>query len=284
MRSATASLPWLRLLPSLALIAAGIALVNQVEIGHLRARHASRCRPLRAGRAAGGGRGGLLDLVPAPQCRLAARPCRPLARAPGPRRRASPRCRWRWSAIWAAGPGLRPAATPSPMPFGPTPAEFLGLMFAIGLLASWLGTLCWNEASQRLPTTLVGPADRLRDAVGARLCLHAARQDARAGRRWPASRCWWPACCGRCACGPSRQWCTAHDAGMRQFAVSAWLHQPRPQRTSMPCSRARMISSASRHDAVDQLLARSARRGSGRRPCRRPGAGIHRRPRCMILG
>ncbi len=33
---------------------------------------------------------------------------------------------------------------------------FLGLMFAIGLLASWLGTLCWNEASQRLPTTLVG--------------------------------------------------------------------------------------------------------------------------------
>jgi drug/metabolite transporter (DMT)-like permease len=29
-------------------------------------------------------------------------------------------------------------------------------MLAIGLLASWLGTLCWNEASQRLPTTLVG--------------------------------------------------------------------------------------------------------------------------------
>ena len=27
---------------------------------------------------------------------------------------------------------------------------------AIGLFASWLGTLCWNEASQRLPTTLVG--------------------------------------------------------------------------------------------------------------------------------
>jgi drug/metabolite transporter (DMT)-like permease len=29
-------------------------------------------------------------------------------------------------------------------------------MFAIGLFASWLGTLCWNEASQRLPTTLAG--------------------------------------------------------------------------------------------------------------------------------
>jgi drug/metabolite transporter (DMT)-like permease len=29
-------------------------------------------------------------------------------------------------------------------------------MLSIGLFASWLGTLCWNEASQRLPTTLVG--------------------------------------------------------------------------------------------------------------------------------
>jgi drug/metabolite transporter (DMT)-like permease len=29
-------------------------------------------------------------------------------------------------------------------------------MLAIGLLASWLGTLCWNEASQRLPTTISG--------------------------------------------------------------------------------------------------------------------------------
>lgn len=29
-------------------------------------------------------------------------------------------------------------------------------MIAIGLFASWLGTLCWNEASQRLPTALAG--------------------------------------------------------------------------------------------------------------------------------
>ncbi|MDH5540938.1 MAG: EamA/RhaT family transporter, partial [Rhizobacter sp.] len=27
---------------------------------------------------------------------------------------------------------------------------------AIGLFASWLGTLCWNEASQRLPPSLAG--------------------------------------------------------------------------------------------------------------------------------
>jgi drug/metabolite transporter (DMT)-like permease len=29
-------------------------------------------------------------------------------------------------------------------------------MLAIGLFAPWLGTLCWNLASRRLPTSLVG--------------------------------------------------------------------------------------------------------------------------------
>jgi drug/metabolite transporter (DMT)-like permease len=29
-------------------------------------------------------------------------------------------------------------------------------MIAIGLLASWLGTVLWNRASQRLPTALSG--------------------------------------------------------------------------------------------------------------------------------
>ena len=42
------------------------------------------------------------------------------------------------------------------MPYGPRPVDFVALMLAIGLLASWLGTLCWNEASQRLPPTLSG--------------------------------------------------------------------------------------------------------------------------------
>ena len=47
-------------------------------------------------------------------------------------------------------------AAPFAMPFGPRPAFFVGLMATIGLLSSWLGTLCWNEASQRLPTSLAG--------------------------------------------------------------------------------------------------------------------------------
>jgi hypothetical protein len=29
-------------------------------------------------------------------------------------------------------------------------------MLAIGLLSSWLGTLCWNRASSLLPTSLAG--------------------------------------------------------------------------------------------------------------------------------
>ena len=41
-------------------------------------------------------------------------------------------------------------------PWGPRPWTYAGLMLAIGLLASWLGTLCWNRASSLLPTSLAG--------------------------------------------------------------------------------------------------------------------------------
>lgn len=43
------------------------------------------------------------------------------------------------------------------LPFGPRPAVFLGLMVAIAILCSWVGALCWNVASQRLPTVILGP-------------------------------------------------------------------------------------------------------------------------------
>lgn len=38
---------------------------------------------------------------------------------------------------------------------GPRPALFITLMLLLGLCASWLGTLLWNRASQRLPTPLL---------------------------------------------------------------------------------------------------------------------------------
>lgn len=43
------------------------------------------------------------------------------------------------------------------LPFGPHPALFIGLMIAIAVLCSWVGALCWNIASQKLPTVILGP-------------------------------------------------------------------------------------------------------------------------------
>jgi drug/metabolite transporter (DMT)-like permease len=40
--------------------------------------------------------------------------------------------------------------------FGDAPQRYITLMFVLGFFASWLGTLFWNQASQRLPTSLVG--------------------------------------------------------------------------------------------------------------------------------
>ncbi|MDX7144261.1 DMT family transporter [Citrobacter freundii] len=43
------------------------------------------------------------------------------------------------------------------LPFGPRPAVFISLMIAIAVLCSWVGALCWNVASQKLPTVILGP-------------------------------------------------------------------------------------------------------------------------------
>jgi len=150
-----ARLPWARMLPSLGLIAGGIALVNHVEITHLRqdpnadmARYAL----------------GALLAVGAVVCWtwypirnadwLRAHPDRnPRSWATAQGIATLPLALigyagvWLWSAL---------SGDSFPMPFGPRAADFLMLMFAIGLLASWLGTVCWNEASQRLPPSLAG--------------------------------------------------------------------------------------------------------------------------------
>jgi len=43
------------------------------------------------------------------------------------------------------------------LPFGPRPWVFVGLIVAIAVLCSWVGALCWNVASQKLPTVILGP-------------------------------------------------------------------------------------------------------------------------------
>ena len=60
--------------------------------------------------------------------------------------------------IGFAGYGVYAALNPAvyDFPLGPRPAAFIGLMLTLGLCASWLGTMLWNKASQRLPTSLAG--------------------------------------------------------------------------------------------------------------------------------
>jgi drug/metabolite transporter (DMT)-like permease len=146
-------LPWARLAPSLALIATGLACVNHDELARLGA-HADLV--LHA-------QGALLALGA-----VACWTWYPIRNADWLRAHAD-----RSPTAWATAQGVATlplaaigfagfwawsalAGSAFPMPLGTVPAKFIGLMLAIGLLASWLGTLCWNAASQRLPTTLSG--------------------------------------------------------------------------------------------------------------------------------
>jgi drug/metabolite transporter (DMT)-like permease len=149
-------LPWLRMLPSLALIAAGIACVNHTELTVLMQ---DPTRDLKSYAV------GAMLAVGALVCWT----WYPIRNADWLRHHAD-----RAPSTWATAQGIAtlPLAalgfvgfwlysassggTDFVMPLGPTPLRFVALMVAIGLLASWLGTLCWNEASQRLPTSLVG--------------------------------------------------------------------------------------------------------------------------------
>lgn len=60
--------------------------------------------------------------------------------------------------IGFTGYGVHVALSPDTydFPLGPRPLQYVGLMLTLGLCASWLGTMLWNKASQRLPTSLAG--------------------------------------------------------------------------------------------------------------------------------
>jgi len=145
-----ASLPWRRLLPALTVIACGIALVNHHELQRLQS-----------------GRG--IDYLLGAILACGALVCwtwYPIRNARWLKRRPQIA-----SSTWASAQGLAtlpPALlglllygafaqqTGFDFPLGPRPTHFVALMLAIGLFASWLGTLLWNRASQMLPTALSG--------------------------------------------------------------------------------------------------------------------------------
>jgi drug/metabolite transporter (DMT)-like permease len=148
-------LRWRQLAPSLALIGAGIALVNHVELEHLRADAHADIASYAVGALLAIGAVVCWTWYPMRNADwLRAHPDRsPRSWATAQGIATLPLALAGTLGFWAWNEATRQAFS---MPFGPTPALFVGLMLAIGLLASWLGTLCWNEASQRLPTTLAG--------------------------------------------------------------------------------------------------------------------------------
>ena len=148
-------LPWGRLAPSLVLIVLGIACVNQVELEAL--HNDPQADPWRYAS------GALLALI-AVVCWtwyplrnadwLRAHPDRsPRAWATAQGVAILPLALLGYALLWGV---MKLRGADFPMPLGPRPEFFIALMVAIGLFASWLGTLCWNQASQRLPTALVG--------------------------------------------------------------------------------------------------------------------------------
>jgi drug/metabolite transporter (DMT)-like permease len=146
---------WRQLLPSLALIATGLALVNHAELTHLRAQAHADIKSYAWGALLAVGAVACWTWYPIRNAdwlrQNSARSPRAWATAQGlatlPLALVGYAGFWVWSEATASG---------FDAPLGPRPLAFIGLMFAIAIFASWLGTLCWNAASQRLPTTLVG--------------------------------------------------------------------------------------------------------------------------------
>lgn len=143
---------WGKLAPSLALIAIGIACVNHAELARF---DAVAVNDQLVGALLAVGAVACWTWYPLRNAQwLRAHPDRsPRAWATAQGLATLPLAALAYAVFW-----LSTAFSDSafPMPLGPRPFDFVALMLAIGLCASWFGTLCWNEASQRLPPSIAG--------------------------------------------------------------------------------------------------------------------------------
>jgi drug/metabolite transporter (DMT)-like permease len=147
------AIAWRRLAPSLVIIFIGLMLVNASELSHLDGKRSLADYALGCVVALGA---------------VAAWTWYPIMNARHMKKHTYIR-----SSTWATAQGLATlplaligfagywvyvhfSGSPYAFPLGPRPLPFIGLMLTLGLCASWLGTLLWNRASQRLPTSLVG--------------------------------------------------------------------------------------------------------------------------------
>jgi drug/metabolite transporter (DMT)-like permease len=163
------ALPWRRLAPSLAVILAGIMLVNHAEIAALSdigqspgSDHESALSRLALG--------AMLALVavvcwtwyPISNARWMQRnpEVSPSTWATAQGLTTLPLALVAWGlalAVEAFAPTASSASqTRFNFPLGPQTLHFIVLMTVLGLVSSWLGTRLWNQASRLLPTSLSG--------------------------------------------------------------------------------------------------------------------------------
>lgn len=156
------ALPWARLAPSLGVIATGIALVNHAELERLRDGSPDAGPRLLLGTVLALGAVACWTWYPIRNARwMRANPSlssATWATAQGLTTLPLALAGWALLAVWHAAWPLRAGEGDAAFdfPFGSQPWAFLGLMSVIGLTASWLGTLLWNQASRLLPTSLAG--------------------------------------------------------------------------------------------------------------------------------
>ncbi|TDQ41747.1 DMT family transporter [Tepidicella xavieri] len=148
-------LPWARLVWPLGLMLLGIGMVNHVEMGAVRASDDASLSRYALGAVLAVGAVVCWTWYPLRNADwLRAHPGRsPRAWATAQGLATLPLALLGYLLLWA---WMGATGAAFQMPLGPDPLFFVTLMVAVGLLASWLGTLCWNESSQRLPTALAG--------------------------------------------------------------------------------------------------------------------------------